>query len=63
MFIKCMKSNSYDVICYSDKDCDFRIQLPSVEEKQLKIEVNKAGKVSDKFVFKISNYLLTGICH
>lgn len=47
-----MKSNFYDVICYSDKDCDFRIQLPSVEEKQLKIEVNKSGKVNDEFVFK-----------
>lgn len=30
---------------YSDKNCDFRIQLPSVAEKQIKINIDNDGKV------------------
>ena len=31
----------------SDKECDFRIQLPSVCDKHVKIDIDGNGKVND----------------
>ena len=33
------------VLFFSDKECDFRIQLPSISQQHAKLEVDNAGKV------------------
>ena len=33
------------ILIFSDKECDFRIQLPSVSQRHAKLEVDNAGKV------------------
>lgn len=43
--IQLINSIKFIFFLRSDKNCDFRIQLPSVTEKHMKININDDGKV------------------
>ena len=49
------RHSSSATLFISDKDCDLRIQLPYVNEKQMKIEIDKDGNV--KYILYVHSLL------